>query len=557
MTVPKCAPAGTASNGATNITSTTATLNGATTPNGDAGTRAYFKWGSTNTGDCYTLSSSTSATLLSGTTSQPFTSSISGLSNLTSYYFCTIVYNNSGTSYGDIATFVAQNSVPSLSTPTSSAVTATTATLGATVTSNGGSSLTARGTCWGTSPAPAGNCTAEGSTLVSSFTHGRTGLTSGTTIYYRGYATNGIGTGYSADGSFQTPPVAPTLSGSSPNSTQNNLSWNSVSGATSYTVKACSGAGCTPVGNLYTGASTSYNQTSVTCGLIYRYSVYVTGPTGTSADSNIYEVTPLCAPSGTPTLSGITSSAITVTYNNVSGATYHNMYRCTVSNCSTQFLQANDTASPWSDSGLTGSTNYWYRVQSVNTTTNATSNYSNISAMGTTLPSCTNGYVDGDGDGYGSGSYGCYSSGTIVASGGDCYDVSGGSGATNTRPGQTSYFTTPNGLGSYDYNCVSGQETNVTALGLWSDYPGSITCKTGSDLGSYNGTLYGAAAPNSGSCTYGSSSYNGRTCSNVKGTNAACGDYYATGTSATGWWHISSGCWGSSYKKVTGTVGCR
>jgi len=109
VTVPTCVPAGTDSNGATNITSTTATLNGVTNPNGDAGTRAYFKWGSTNTGDCDTLASSTSATLLSGTTSQPFTSNISGLSNLTSYYFCTIVYNNSGTSYSNIDTFVAQN----------------------------------------------------------------------------------------------------------------------------------------------------------------------------------------------------------------------------------------------------------------------------------------------------------------------------------------------------------------------------------------------------------------------------------------------------------------
>ncbi|KKU86523.1 MAG: hypothetical protein UY15_C0008G0024, partial [Parcubacteria group bacterium GW2011_GWA2_47_9] len=96
------------------------------------------------------------------------------------------------------------NTAPTVTTPTSSAVTSSSATLGANVTSDGGAALTARGTCWGTTASPTTNCLAEGGTTTGVFTHSRTGLPASTLIYYRGYATNGVGTGYSADGTFTT-----------------------------------------------------------------------------------------------------------------------------------------------------------------------------------------------------------------------------------------------------------------------------------------------------------------------------------------------------------------
>lgn len=97
------------------------------------------------------------------------------------------------------------NAVPTVTTPTVSAITNTTATLGATVTSLGvPASISARGTCWGTTPSPTTNCTAEGGTTLGTFTQARTGFAIATTYYYRGYATNSTGTGYSADGTFTT-----------------------------------------------------------------------------------------------------------------------------------------------------------------------------------------------------------------------------------------------------------------------------------------------------------------------------------------------------------------
>lgn len=95
--------------------------------------------------------------------------------------------------------------VPTVTTPTVASITNTTATLGANVTSLGvPATISARGTCWGTTAAPTTNCVAEGGTTSGIFTQARTGFTQGTLYYYRGYATNATGIAYSADGTFTT-----------------------------------------------------------------------------------------------------------------------------------------------------------------------------------------------------------------------------------------------------------------------------------------------------------------------------------------------------------------
>ncbi|KKT18850.1 MAG: Cell wall/surface repeat protein, partial [Candidatus Nomurabacteria bacterium GW2011_GWB1_43_7] len=95
--------------------------------------------------------------------------------------------------------------VPTVISPTVSSITTTSATLGANVTDLGyPTSISARGTCWGTTASPTTNCLAEGGTTTGVFSHSRTGLSPGIFYYYRGYATNSTGTGYSADGTFTT-----------------------------------------------------------------------------------------------------------------------------------------------------------------------------------------------------------------------------------------------------------------------------------------------------------------------------------------------------------------
>jgi len=95
--------------------------------------------------------------------------------------------------------------VPTITLTPVTNITATTATSGGEITSDGGSSITARGVCWGTTSLPSitGNKTNDG-TSAGKFTSTITGLTAGTTYYIRSYATNGVGTVYSNQTSFTT-----------------------------------------------------------------------------------------------------------------------------------------------------------------------------------------------------------------------------------------------------------------------------------------------------------------------------------------------------------------
>ena len=86
---------------------------------------------------------------------------------------------------------------PVIVTAAVSEITQTTAQCGGTITSDGGATVTARGVCWSTDPAPtlANSNTSDG-IGTGSFTSSIIGLTASTLYYVRAYATNSVGTGY-------------------------------------------------------------------------------------------------------------------------------------------------------------------------------------------------------------------------------------------------------------------------------------------------------------------------------------------------------------------------
>jgi len=95
--------------------------------------------------------------------------------------------------------------VPTVSTSPITNVTATFATGGGTVTSDGGSTVTERGVCWNTSSDPtiSDSHTNDGSG-PGTYTSDITGLTENTTYSVRAYATNTAGIGYGETISFTT-----------------------------------------------------------------------------------------------------------------------------------------------------------------------------------------------------------------------------------------------------------------------------------------------------------------------------------------------------------------
>jgi hypothetical protein len=95
--------------------------------------------------------------------------------------------------------------MPVLTTTSVTSIQTTSATSGGNITSDGGSSVTARGVCWSLSNSPsiANSKTSDG-TGIGVFSSSLTGLTPDTTYYIRAYATNQTGTGYGNILSFRT-----------------------------------------------------------------------------------------------------------------------------------------------------------------------------------------------------------------------------------------------------------------------------------------------------------------------------------------------------------------
>ncbi len=186
----------------TNITTTTATCSGNVTSDGGSSVTARGVCWSTTQNPTTSNSKTTN-----GTGVGSYTSNITGLSPNTTYYVRAYATNSEGTAYGAQKTFTtnAQQATPSVTTGDVTNITTTTASCSGNVTSDGGSSVTARGVCWSTTqnPTTADSKTTNG-TGTGTFTSNITGLTPNTTYYVRTYATNSNGTSYGEQKSFKT-----------------------------------------------------------------------------------------------------------------------------------------------------------------------------------------------------------------------------------------------------------------------------------------------------------------------------------------------------------------
>ena len=209
-----------------------------------------------------------------------------------------------------------------------------------------------------------------GTVTATSYTN--TGAKAGTTYYYRVKACNDAGLSpYSNIVSGQTKavaqqkPSAPVVKiGNSASSGKPMLTWNAVSGATSYKVyRATSQNGTYSL--LGTVTTTSYTNTGAKAGTAYYYKVKAVNSAGESAYSNIV--------SGRATVTTLTmghsatSGKPQLTWKAVSGAASYKVYRATSKNGAYSVINTTK-ALTYTNTGAVLGTTYYYKVEALNST---------------------------------------------------------------------------------------------------------------------------------------------------------------------------------------------
>ena len=142
-----------------------------------------------------------------------FTCSITGLSVNTAYYVRAYAKNSKGTAYGEEKRFTTLDyDLPEVTTAEISDIGQTTAKGGGEVTGDGGTTVTERGICWGSSHNPTiHNHKVESGQGLGSFVCNISGMSAHTKYYVRAYAINSRGTAYGDEVSFTTLAELPTV----------------------------------------------------------------------------------------------------------------------------------------------------------------------------------------------------------------------------------------------------------------------------------------------------------------------------------------------------------
>ena len=223
---------------------------------------------------------------------------------------------------------------PTVSTvPSSYTITATTATIGGSITDDGGDPITARGVVYGLSPNPtiADGKTSDG-TGIGTYTSIVSGLSPGKTYYFRTYATNSTGTSYGDQLTLTTQAVLSTITTTAASAitsttatsggnitadggsaiTARGVCWGTAANPTTSNSKTTDGTG---IGS-FTSAITGLSPNTV-----YYVRAYATNSIGTAYGTQI-TITTLAT---TPTL--VTNSMTNVT---ATTATSGEIYRLMV-----------------------------------------------------------------------------------------------------------------------------------------------------------------------------------------------------------------------------------
>jgi fibronectin type 3 domain-containing protein len=312
-----------------------------------------------------------------------------GLTNGTTYFYTVAAVNSAGPSAQSNEVSATPKLVQANPPTAPQALTAVagngTATLSwNTPTSDGGSPITGYSVYRGATAG--GEGAAPIATNISTRSFSDTGLTNGSTYFYKVAAVNAIGTSPPSNEATAAPqptaPSAPTGLVASGGSGSVTLSWTApvsdggaaITGYNIYRGTAAAGEASTPVA---TGvALTTFTDAGRTNGTAYFYKVAAVNSAGTSGLSNEASATPqqaATAPLAPQNLTAATANAaVQLTWtapssNGGAAITGYNVYRGTSSGAeSVAPVASNVSGTSFTDTGLTNGTAYFYKVAAVN-----------------------------------------------------------------------------------------------------------------------------------------------------------------------------------------------
>ncbi len=346
-----------------------------------------------------------------------------GLSNGTAYFYKVAAVNGVGTSpLSNEATATPSASVPSAPTGlVASAGVGSVVLAWSAPASNGGSVVTGYNVYRGTTAGGEALAPVASNVTGTGFTD--TGLSNGTTYFYKVAAVNAVGPSVLSNEASATPaaavtvPSAPTgLTGTAGNGSVV-LAWsapasNGGSAVTGYNVyrgTTTGGEALAPVASNVTG--TGFTDTGLSNGTTYFYKVAAVNAVGPSVLSNEASATPAAAvtvPSAPTGLTGAAGNGSVVlawsapASNGGSVVTGYNVYRGTTTGGEALApVASNVTGTGFTDTGLSNGTTYFYKVAAVNAVgPSAQSNEASATpAAASTVPSAPTGLVASGGAG--------------------------------------------------------------------------------------------------------------------------------------------------------------
>jgi len=252
------------------------------------------------------------------------------------------------------------------------------------------------------------------------------------------------------------------------------LSWSTVTGASGYSIYRGTTASFSGASLLASTTAISYDDTSVSAGVVYYYWIRATGTNGSINDvgdfsAMFYGSAALSAPASLFAGQGTSADYVRITWNSASGAGGYIVYRGSGTNSGAASELARVSSSPYDDSSATPGSTYYYWVKS----------YSVVSTS--SLSSRAGGYRGLPAPGGVTASQGTYSSGVRVA-------WNGVSGAISYRIWRSA--------SSDSSSAVNVGETSETAFTDTSATPGVtyyywVQSKKWSLVGSLSGSAQG------------------------------------------------------------------